>query len=143
MNTLSSPVRWEEHFAPYGLGIENFFRQLDSYHDSGTAFPPYNVIRVSDTETLLQVATAGYDRSQLEVAVERGTLTVSAKKEEDAKDVVGTYSHKGIASRTFAKNWKLGENCIVGEVTYKDGLLTVPVHVQVPEEQKRRLLPIS
>ena len=142
MNTLNAPVRWEE-YRPYSLGLEQVFRQLDAFADTGTSFPPYNLRRVSDTEQVLELALAGYDREQLEVAVERGTLTISAKKREDAEDVAGTYTHRGVATRTFSKNWKLGPDAVVGEVSFVNGLLTVPVAVEVPEAQKRKLLPIS
>ena len=142
MNTLNAPVRWEE-YRPYSLGLEQVFRQLDSFADSGTSFPPYNLRVISETEQVLELALAGYDRSQLEVAVERGTLTISARKGENTEESKGTYTHRGVASRTFSKNWKLGPDAVVGEVTFVNGLLSVPVAVQVPEEQKRKLLPIS
>ena len=143
MNSLTTPVRWEE-YRPFGLGLEQMFRQLDAYADNGTsAFPPYNIRKVSDSESVLELALAGYDKEQLEVAVERGTLTISARKKEKEEEISGTYTHRGVASRTFARNWKLGENATIGDVTFVNGLLTVPVLIEVPESQQRKLLPIT
>ena len=143
MNRLNTPVRWEEHFAPFSLGLGDMFRQLDAYADNGTALPPYNIRVVSDTEQVLELALAGYDREQLSVAVEKGTLTISANKKEEEEEPSATYTHRGVAQRTFARNWKLGPDAEVGEVTFTNGLLSVNIAVQVPEAQKRRLLPIS
>ncbi len=142
MNRLNSPVRWETYNA-HSLGMEQVFRQLDAFSDNGTAFPPYNILAVSETETLLELALAGYDKSQLSVAVEKGTLTISANKKEGEEEPSGTYTHQGVARRTFVRQWKLGPDAEVGEVTFTNGLLSVPIAVQVPEAQKRRLLPIS
>ena len=142
MNTLSNPlVRWEE-YRPFSLGLEQAFKQLDAYASTGTSFPPYNIKVVSDTEQVLEVALAGYQSEALEVAVERGTLTISARKLESEEEDTATYSHRGVARRSFAKNWKLGENAVVGDVTFKNGLLCVPISIAVPEEHKRKLLPI-
>ena len=51
----------------------------------------------------------------------------------------GVYSHKGIATRSFSKNWQLGEDVEVESVDYKDGLLTVVLEKFVPEEKKKKI----
>ena len=123
------------------MGLEQMFHRLDSLADAGTSFPPYNILKVSENETVLEVALAGYTREQLEVVVERQVLTISATKKEDTE--VGEYTHRAVASRTFAKNFQLGDAATVQDVKYQDGLLTLRVVVEIPEEQQRKLLPIS
>ena len=49
------------------------------------------------------------------------------------------YAHKGIASRSFAKTWQLGDDIEVKEVDYKDGLLTVVLEKFVPEEKQKKI----
>ena len=137
MNNL---VKWER-YSPVSMGLEQMFSRLDSLADAGTNFPPYNILRVSENETVLEVALAGYTREQLEVVVERQVLTISATKKEDTE--VGEYTHRAVASRTFAKNFQLGDAATVQDVKYQDGLLTLRVVVEIPEEQQRKLLPIS
>ena len=74
------------------------------------------------------------------MAVEKNILTVSTNKEGgDGRE----YTHKGLARRTFARNWQLSDDTVVEEVTYVDGLLSINIRKEVPEAQKRRLLPIS
>ena len=74
------------------------------------------------------------------MAVERNVLTVSTNKvKEDGRE----YTHKGLARRTFARNWQLSDDTVVENVAYKDGLLTLEVRKEVPESQQRKLLPIS
>ena len=136
-NTLA---RWET-YNPVQFGLEDMFRRLDAFQDStATNYPPYNIVKVDDVTQRLEIALAGFSREEIEVAVERNILTVSTNQ----KDVDGReYTHKGLARRTFARNWQLSDDTVVENVTYVDGLLSIDLRKEVPEEQKRRLLPIS
>ncbi len=137
MNALT---RWET-YNPVSFGLEDMFKRLDVLQDStATNYPPYNIVKLNDTTQQLEIALAGFSREEIEVAVERNVLTVSTKKEkEDGRE----YTHKGLARRTFARNWQLSDDTVVENVTYKDGLLTLDVRKEVPESQQRKLLPIS
>ena len=137
MNALT---RWEQ-YSPVALGLEDMFKRLDVLQDStATNYPPYNIVKIDDVTQQLEIALAGFKRDEIEVAVERNVLTVSTKKSgEDAR----TYTHKGLARRTFARNWQLSDDAVVENVRYEDGLLTLDVRKEVPESQKRKLLPIS
>ena len=139
MNNTFAPVKWER-YAPFGLGLEDMFHRLDSLADSGTNYPPYNIVKLDDTKQQLQIALAGFLREDIEVAVERKVLTVSVNKSYETE---GEYVHKGIAQRSFARNWQLSDSTLVGEVTYTDGLLRINLEKNIPEDQKRKLLPIS
>ena len=137
MNNLA---RWET-YSPVALGLEDMFKRLDVLTDStSTNYPPYNIVRLNDTTQQLEIALAGFSRDEIEVAVERNVLSVSTiKVKEDARE----YTHKGLARRTFARNWQLSDDTVVENVTYVDGLLIIDVRKEVPEEQQRKLLPIS
>lgn len=124
-----------------GIGLESFFNRLDALQDStATNYPPYNII-IRDTETYdLEIALAGWSREDIEVATERNVLTVSTRGGgRDNRE----YAHKGISKRTFSKNWQLVDNAVVDSVKYEDGLLTITLKKILPEEQKRKVLPIS
>ena len=137
MNALA---RWET-YSPVSLGLEDMFKRLDVLTDStATNYPPYNIVRVNDTTQTLEIALAGFTRDEIEVAVERNVLTVSTTQaKEDGRE----YTHKGLARRTFARNWQLSDDTVVENVTFVDGLLSLDVRKEVPEEQKRKLLPIA
>jgi len=126
-------------YTPYMLGFENDIKRitrLEALAGGGTSYPPYNIISGSDNRTTLEVALAGFSRKDIEVATEQGVLTVSAYPEAEEER---TYAHKGIASRSFAKSWQLGDDIEVKEVDYKDGLLTVVLEKFVPEEKQKKI----
>ena len=136
MNALT---RWER-YSPVGIGLEEMFRRLDTFADTAaTNYPPYNIVKLDDHSQELQIALAGFRREDIEVATEKGVLTVTANTDTTDKD----YVHKGIASRSVARNWQLSDDCVVEDPTFVDGMLRVVIRQEVPEAQKRRLLPIS
>ena len=137
MNALT---RWER-YNPVGIGLEDMFRRLDAFADTAaTNYPPYNIKKLDDTSQVLEIALAGFTKEDIEVAVEKGVLTVKADTAtvEDA-----SFIHKGIASRSVARNWQLSENAVVEDPTFVDGMLRIVIRLDLPEAQKRRLLPIS
>ena len=133
-------ARWET-YSPVSLGLEDMFKRLDAFQDSSASnYPPYNIVKIDDVTQQLEIALAGFSRDEIEVAVEKNILSVSTNKETtDGRE----YTHKGLARRTFARNWQLSDDTVVEEVTYVDGLLSINIRKEVPEAQKRRLLPIS
>ena len=53
------------------------------------------------------------------------------------------FIHKGIAARNVARNWQLGDDVVVEDPSFIDGMLRIVIRQELPEGQKRRLLPIS
>lgn len=136
---MSNLTSWSR-YAPVSLGLEQMFNRLDTLTDSAaTNYPPFNIIRTSETTTELELALAGFSKDEVEVATERGVLSVSTNREsKDDRE----YIHRGLAHRTFAKNWQLGDDVVVDEVVFKNGLLTIKLRKEVPEAQQRKTLPI-
>ena len=136
MNALT---RWEQ-YSPVTLGMEQIFSRLDALQDSGGNYPPYNIVNREEGVQELEIALAGWSRDDIEVITERNVLTVSATREGTDTRV---FTHKGISTRTFAKNWQLSDDVTVDKVSYQDGLLTIRLGKEIPEAQQRKVLPIS
>ncbi len=129
---------WET-YTPYMLGFENEIKRinrLESFANGGTNYPPYNIVSGSDNRTILEVALAGFSRSDIEVSTEENILTISSYPEEQEER---TYAHKGIATRSFSKSWQLGDDMTVESVDYIDGLLSVQLKKIVPEEKQKKI----
>ena len=137
---MNNMLRWEK-YAPVGIGMEEMFRRLDAFADNGSNYPPYNIVKRIDGKQELQIALAGFNKEDIEIAVEKSVLSVSVSKVNDEEYT--EYVHKGIAQRTFARNWELSDDTKVTDVVYTDGLLRVTLEQEIPEEHKRRVLPIS
>jgi len=133
-------TKWER-YAPVGIGLEDMFRRLDAFSDStATNYPPYNIVKLEEDKHQLQIALAGWNREDIEVSVEQLILQV---KTIDTGYETGEYLHKGVSSRSFARNWQLSDNTVVEDVSYVNGMLLITLAKEVPEEQKRKVLKIS
>ena len=115
---------------------------LDSYFDNilGTEvvnYPPYNLIAVTEDESRLELALAGFSEKEVSVYTERGKLVIQGNK-EDKGDV--TYYHRGLAQRSFTREWTISDDTEVGNVEFVDGLLSVTLKKIVPESHKKKYL---
>ena len=138
---MNSLARWET-YTPFSLGtsLEETFKRLDAMASTGTNYPPYNIKKLDETSQVLEIALAGFSKEDIEVAVEKGVLTVKASLPEVEDQ---HFIHKGIASRNVARNWQLSDDAVVEDPTFMDGMLRIVIRLEVPEAQKRRLLPVS
>ena len=136
----NSLARWER-YSPVGIGMEEMFRRLDAFADNGPSYPPYNIVKSIDGSQELQIALAGFNKEDIEVAVEKSVLSVSVSKTNEEEHT--EYVHRGIAQRTFARNWELSDDTRVSDISYTNGLLRITLVQEIPEEQKRKVLPIS
>lgn len=115
-------------------------RYTAAYTNSGPSYPPYNIIRMSDTETVLEVAIAGFKEDEVNVIVEDEKLKISGKKESAD---TSNYVYKGIGTRSFERTFALSKDTKVTKAEYADGILSVFVHYEVPEEKKPKQIPVQ
>ena len=128
-------------FRPFGIGFDEAFRQLDKLHATTTGnYPPYNIVKVDEENFLIELAAAGFVKTDFDITLKDGSLTITAKSgKEDTKE----YVHKGIAARSFERTFALAEHVDVKGVSYKDGILLVELTKGIPEEEKPKKFTIK
>ena len=114
---------------------------MDSYFDSfwnatQTSYPPYNLIHISNEESRLEIALAGFKKDNVKVYTEYGKIHVEGSKEKQEDD--GTYVHQGLAQRAFKRAWTLSDDTEVRSVSFDDGLLSIVLGKIVPEHHARK-----
>jgi len=117
------------------IGMDEYFDRLFNVHESSTNYPPYNLIQVSNVESRLEIALAGFKKEEVNVYTEYGKLFVEGQKEsrEDTN-----YVHRGMAQRSFTRSWTLSDDTEIRSVTFEDGLLNVQLGKVVPEHHARK-----
>ena len=118
-----------------GIGIDDYLNRFWET-DSQTNYPPYNLVHLSNHESRLEVALAGFKKEEVKVFTEFGKLHVEGKKAESTVD--GEFLHKGLAQRSFERVWTVSDDTKVGSVKFEDGLLTVELNKIVPEHHARK-----
>ena len=118
------------------LGMENYFDKFLNLHETVSNYPPYNIVQVNNVESRLEIALAGFKKDEVQVYTEFGKLYVQGKKEESEGD--GEFVYKGLAKRSFEREWTISEDCEVRQVSFADGLLTVVLGKIVPDHHARK-----
>ncbi len=120
----------------YSIGMEDYFDRLGTLHETQTNYPPYNLIQVSNTESRLELALAGFKKKEVNVYTQDGKLFVEGQKED--KETNTAYVHRGVAQRSFTRSWTLSDETEVRSVVFEDGLLTILLGKIVPDHHKRK-----
>ena len=117
------------------IGLDDY---LNRFWDDTTSsnYPPYNLVQVSNVESRLEIALAGFKKDEVKVYTEFGKLSVEGQKEESKND--GEFVHKGLAQRSFTRQWTLADDTEVRSVSFNDGLLLVQLGKIVPEHHARK-----
>jgi molecular chaperone IbpA len=120
-----------------------FERLMSDASDGYDNYPPYNIEKIGDDQYRITMAIAGFTMDDLNVVLQDGELTVSGHiRDKDVDDGVQVL-HRGIAARAFQKTFRLADYIKVTSAEMKDGLLTVSLMREIPEEKKPRMIPIQ
>ena len=130
----------------FSIGFDSLFDRLfdmDTTRDSG--YPPYNIRKVNELQYVIELALAGFSKDDIEVEVTEGQLAIRSKKLEEKTEVNSddSFVHKGIARRSFMRQFTLSDDIIVKGADLKDGMLIIDLEKVIPDEKKPRLIQIG
>tara|TARA_R110000751_G_scaffold81990_3_gene165145 strand:- start:56 stop:550 length:495 start_codon:yes stop_codon:yes gene_type:complete len=131
---------------PFLLGFDQLFDRLVSSSAStaqATSYPPYNIVKVSDTEFRIELAIAGFYENEIEITVHEDKLTVESDKDHSAEGGGERFLHQGIAERNFKRTWTLSPTIKVTGASFENGFLSVFLQNEVPEKDKPRTIDIN
>jgi len=122
------------------VGFDRLFDMLDS--SIRPDWPPYDIERVGEDEYCISMAVAGFSTDEIELTQEGSTLLVSgAKKQADSQ--AQSYLHRGIANRNFKQTFSLADHVKVVGAVLENGLLSIKLIREVPEQLKPRRIAIG
>ena len=134
---------WDLFKDPFFIGFD---RALDTWShaqtvSSATNYPPYNVIKVDEDNFVVELAVAGFAKTDINLSTADGKLIV--KGELNTEDNDSKFIHRGIAARKFTREWALGEYMEVKAAELKDGMLKIDIVRILPEEKKPKTIKIK
>lgn len=129
---------------PASVGFDRIFADIDkivSRAQEAQSFPPHNIIKVSDNRYIVELAVAGFSKSEITVKIVDNVLEIRGEKSSD--EPVREYLHKGIGTRDFVKTIKLAETVEVGGAEFSDGILRIGLENILPDQKKERIIEIN
>jgi molecular chaperone IbpA len=125
----------------FAIGFDRMFEELARTQEklNNTNYPPYNIVRVAETEYAIEVAVAGFEEDELDVELVDGELVIRGETKSNQVEHTGNYLHHGIAARNFTRTFALPDDAEVTGAVVKNGILTVNILVHIPESTKKKI----
>lgn len=124
----------------YSVGFEDLFNRMHSSASIHTSYPPYNIVKETESEWRIEMALAGWSKDDIEISTETNVLTIKSKAEQESD---GDFIHRGVAKRSFTKTFNIADDVEIGDITHENGLLNIKLTKIVPESQKRKVYDIK
>jgi molecular chaperone IbpA len=125
------------------VGFDRVFNLLDSVagQASTNGYPPYNIEKSGDNDYRIVMAVAGFAEAELNVTQKENELLVTGQSAADGQDDK-QYLYRGIAGRSFERRFQLADHVKVVGAKLSNGLLTIELQREIPEEKKARAIPV-
>lgn len=128
----------------WAIGFERQWNMLENLRSMSGAnnlsYPPYNILKVDDNNYEIHLAVAGFSKKDIEVVLQEQVLTISGNKPDTEEK---HFIHKGIGARNFKHTFALADHVEVKSASFEDGILTISLEREVPEEKKARVIKIG
>ncbi len=132
-------------FSPFyrdTVGFDRVFHMLDSAVSQGSqGYPPYNIEKAGDDSYRIVMAVAGFGEAELNITQKEDELLVTGKAQPGAEEK--QYLYRGIAAREFERRFQLADHVKVVGASLANGLLTIELRREIPEEKKARAIRIE
>jgi molecular chaperone IbpA len=127
------------------IGFDRLFEQMDRQfaNSANTGYPPYNIVQLNEDEYMITMAVAGFDLEDLTITKDANALTVEGTSPRKPDDESVNYIHRGIASRSFKKQFTVAEYVEVEAASLELGMLNIHLKRIVPEEKQPKKIAIK
>src|SRR5436309_1302848 len=88
-------------------------------------YPPYNIERTAEDAYRISLAVAGFTDADLSIEAKENRLTIRGEKQTNDEEQTGEVLYRGIAARTFERNYQLADHVEVKGARLENGLLHV------------------
>jgi len=126
-------------FLTKSIGFEDVFNRFFELQDFNGGHPFYNIKRIKDDKYVLEMALAGYKKSEVKVEVADGVLSIRGNTSKEADE----YVHRGISKRSFAKQLQLSDYVECKGAKLEDGMLKVELNYNPPEDKKTKTIEVK
>ena len=136
----------------FGIGFDSMFNELlRTTQQTQTNYPPYNIVKETEDKFRIEVATAGFNQGEVTIELDNRLLTIRGSKaapvvldtDVEATIVADEYLHQGISQRDFEREFTLAEHVKIIDATNVNGILTIYLERQIPEEARPKTIDIK
>lgn len=134
-------------FDKFFVGYDNQIKRIQQLQNDFTKnipnYPPYNIKKVDDNRYAIEIAVAGFAKSQLEIELQDDKLIVKGSSPETANSDNTPYLFKGIGSRDFVHTFAVSDQIEIRGADLINGMLKIVLERIIPEHRKPKKIEIS
>jgi len=125
------------------VGFDDNWNRMAKLHDDLTKnipnYPPYNIRKVEDNKYVIELAVAGFSKSDIEITFEDNKLVISGASADDQDN----FLFKGIANRAFTRTFALDDHIEIHNAEMINGMLKIALEKIIPEHKKPRKIEVA
>lgn len=122
------------------VGFDHLFNELEfTAKHAQDHYPPHNIIKVGDSDYLIELAIAGFHKDEINIEVKDRTLMVTGEHVSKGREFI----HRGISTKKFKRTFRLSEHVQVNGADIQDGILAIELQYIIPEEMRPRKIHIG
>ncbi len=111
--------------------VENFFNRsiADVFGSDFTINSPSINVRETESAYKLEVAAPGLEKENFEISVDKGYLTIAAKREKSEEEKNDNYTRREFNYTAFSRSFALPDDAKVDDIVavYANGILVLTV----------------
>lgn len=131
-------------FDKFFVGFDEQWNRMAKLHDDVTKhipnYPPYNIKKTAENTYVVEIAVAGFSKSEIEIEIDDGKLIVRGNAASEDSD--SNYLFKGIANRAFTRSFVLDEQVEVKDAELFNGMLKVFLERIIPDYRKPKKIAV-
>ncbi len=131
-------------YDPFFIGYDEVWKRLNLAAGQAmnvVTYPPYNIRKIEENRYVLELAVAGFARTDIDIDIAAGVLKIVGKINRVDKESV--FLHRGIAERAFTRTFNLADNVKVQNAEMINGMLRVWLEAVLPEHKKPKKIHIG
>ena len=130
------------------IGYDDMFNRISKFHDEVAKnipnYPPYNIKKTDENTYVIEMAVAGFGKSDIEVNVAGDTLTIKGNAQQDTdEETKDVFFYQGLAMRPFTRVFNLNDNVEVKNAEMLNGILKVALEHIIPEHKKPKSIEVK
>ena len=126
------------------VGYDEVFNKITEFHDNMSKnipnYPPYNIKKTDENTYVIEMAVAGFGKSDVEINVAGDKLTIKGNSSQDDKN---EFLYQGLAFRPFTRVFHLNDSVEVQNAEMINGMLKVALERIIPEAKKPKNIEID
>ena len=147
--TLSLFPQWaslHKSLDPFTVGFDDVLDQIrevsETVAKTATTYPPYNIKQVKENKYVIEMAVAGFAKTDIEVALDGNKLIIRGAAVESDEDP-SSFIYKGIANRNFSRTFTLADKVEIKDAEIANGMLKIWLENMIKLQDQVKMITVK